>query len=137
MADLKYKIEHSFKNEIDYINQNFCFDNIQDTFKSLEKMDSEWKREKLKILSIKSPTSMGVALKQLSLAKNLNLKECLSMEFRICQTMMSKHDFYEGVRANLVDKDRKPNWKPQLVSDLQQAIIEEHFNNLGDKELFN
>ena len=72
-------------------------------------------RNTLEVLSKKSPTSMSVALKQLALAKDLNLKDCLLMEFRICQAMMAKHDFYEGVRANLVDKDRNPKWKPENI----------------------
>ena len=53
---------------------------------------------------------MCVTTRQLANAKTLNLKDCLNMEFRICQTMMEKNDFYEGVRANLVEKDRKPIW---------------------------
>ena len=52
------------------------------------------------------------------------------MEFRICQAMMAKHDFYEGVRANLVDKDRKPKWNPKNVYELSNDAIEEHFKNL-------
>ena len=79
---------------------------------------------------------MSVALKQLSLAKNLNLKDCLLMEFRICQAMMAKHDFYEGVRANLVDKDKNPKWKPSDITEITEDIVNSHFYNLGDKELF-
>jgi len=58
------------------------------------------------------------------------------MEFRICQAMMAKHDFYEGVRANLVDKDRNPKWEPDNINDINEEIIDSHFYNLGDKELF-
>ena len=65
---------------------------------------------------------MSVACKQLSLAKNLTLKDCLRMEFRICQAMMAKHDFYEGVRANLVDKDRKPKWNPKNVYEFREQF---------------
>ena len=60
-------------------------------------------------------------------AKNLNLKDCLNMEFRICQAMMSKHDFYEGVRANLVDKDRNPKWSPKSIYEVENNLINEHF----------
>ena len=96
----------------------------------------EWCKKQLDILKMKSPTSMGVATKQLEFSKKLNLKECLSMEFRICQSMMSKNDFYEGVRANLVDKDRKPNWEPKTVKELDELQIEDYFINLEEKELF-
>ena len=50
--------------------------------------------------------------------------------------MMKKNDFYEGVRANLVDKDRSPQWFPKSVYDLDENIINDHFINLGEKELF-
>ena len=57
------------------------------------------------------------------------------MEFRICQAMMSKHDFYEGVRANLVDKDRKPKWTPFNSEEITADMIDQHFVHLGKKEL--
>ena len=101
----------------------------------MEKDQSEWCVKQLNILNKKSPTSMGVTTRQLNLAKELSLKKCLSMEFRICQAMMQRHDFYEGVRANLVDKDRKPKWNPKNVYELSNDAIEEHFKNLGEREL--
>ena len=103
---------------------------------SLKEDSSKWCKEQLKILEKKSPTSMGVATRQLDISKSLNLKDCLSMEFRICQAMMNRHDFYEGVRANLVDKDRDPKWKPITVDLLEEKLIDDHFKNLEEKELF-
>ena len=79
---------------------------------------------------------MSVTTRQLANAKTLNLKECLKMEFRICQAMMAKNDFYEGVRANLVEKDRNPIWKPNDILNVDEKLIQEHFRDLGDKELF-
>ena len=58
------------------------------------------------------------------------------MEFRICQAMMDRHDFYEGVRVNLVDKDRDPKWRPITVDLLEEKHIDDHFKNLEEKELF-
>ena len=133
----KKKINPTFKEEKDFIKKYFSLENIQKIFETLEKDKSDWSTKHLNVLSKKSPTSMAVALKQLKLAKKMNLKDCLSMEFRICQTMMRKNDFYEGVRANLVDKDRSPNWKPKSVFDVTSNIIDEHFLELNEKELFN
>ena len=95
-----------------------------------------WAKKNLQILNKKSPTSMAVSLVQIEKSKQLTLKDCLAMEFRICQSMMAKHDFYEGVRANLVDKDREPKWSPSDIKSITDQIINEHFNHLGDKELF-
>ena len=79
---------------------------------------------------------MTIAFEQIKRSAELSLKDCLAMEFRICQAMMSKHDFYEGVRANLVDKDRKPVWSPLHIKEISEEIISEHFKHLGNKELF-
>ena len=49
---------------------------------------------------------------------------------------MDRHDFYEGVRANLVDKDRDPKWNPVTVDLLEEKLIDDHFKNLEGKELF-
>ncbi len=133
--DLKVK-ESILSNEMHNINKHFSKNTLSEIFVSLEGDNSAWASNTLEVLSKKSPTSMSVAFKQLSLAKNLNLKECLIMEFRICQAMMEKHDFYEGVRANLVDKDRNPKWKPKSLSEITKEIVEDHFQNLGERELF-
>ena len=127
----------SLSKEVDNIDKHFSKDTLSEIFESLEKDNSEWANNTLEVLSKKSPTSMGVALKQLSLAKSLSLKECLIMEFRICQAMMAKHDFYEGVRANLVDKDRNPKWDPESINGVTEKIVNEHFQSLGERELFN
>jgi enoyl-CoA hydratase/carnithine racemase len=127
----------SLSKEVDNIAKHFSKDTLSEIFESLEKDNSEWANNTLEVLSKKSPTSMGVALKQLSLAKNLSLKECLIMEFRICQAMMAKNDFYEGVRANLVDKDRNPKWDPESINGVTEKIVNEHFQSLGKRELFN
>ncbi len=44
-------------------------------------------------------------------------------------------DFYEGVRALLVDKDGKPAWRPAALADVTPALVEEHFAELGEREL--
>ena len=66
----------SLSKEVDNIAKHFSKDTLSEIFESLEKDKSEWANNTLEVLSKKSPTSMGVALKQLSLAKNLSLKEC-------------------------------------------------------------
>ena len=132
----KFEQESTLKEEDKNIKKHFNKEKLEDIFNSLEGDNSEWAKNTLKVLSKKSPTSMSVTIKQLSKAKNLSLKECLKMEFRICQAMMSKHDFYEGVRANLVEKDKNPNWDPRNILNVSDLLVEEHFKDLGEKELF-
>ena len=132
----KSEIVPNLKNIEKNIDKFFSKKSILDVYNSLRNNESDWARNTLDILRKKSPTSMAVTLEQIEKSANISLKDCLSMEFRICQSMMSKHDFYEGVRANLVDKDRKPKWKPSDIEDITNEIIDDHFLNLGNRELF-
>lgn len=134
--DKKTKTYPSLEKELLNISKHFNKKSIKEIINSLKEENSTWCKEQLNILEKKSPTSMGVATRQLDISRSLNLKDCLSMEFRICQAMMDRHDFYEGVRANLVDKDRDPKWKPITVDLLEEKLIDDHFKNLEDKELF-
>ena len=79
-------------------------------------------------ISRMSPTSLAVSLRQLRLGSKLDLDECLKMEYRISQVMMQRKDFYEGIRAVLVDRDNKPVWGPE-------ESVDDYFASLGDKEL--
>jgi len=50
------------------------------------------------------------------------------MEYKLSQAFMQNHDFYEGVRAQLVDKDRKPKWKPNSLDQVTDAMVNDYFN---------
>jgi len=65
-----------------------------------------------------------------------SLGECLKMEYRVVQRLMrnSRSDFYEGVRAVLVDKDNAPRWRPASLSDVSAAAVEAHFALLPHAE---
>lgn len=65
-----------------------------------------------------------------------SLGECLQMEYHMSQVAMRrKSDFYEGIRALLVDKDKKPKWNPDNLSSVTNDIVASYFENLGENEL--
>ena len=66
-------------------------------------------------LLAKSPTSLKVTLRQLQIGADYDLDQALILEYRLTQHMMAGHDFYEGVRAALIDKDQKPRWRPATL----------------------
>lgn len=82
-----------------------------------------------------SPTSLKVVYKSLRDGAKLPLDECLKMEYRISQKFMEGHDFFEGVRALLVDKDKNAKWQPATVSEVSNEAVERYFSKLGSKEL--
>ncbi len=83
----------------------------------------------------KSPTSLAVALKQLQLGAKLDLADTLRMDLRIVARIARGHDFYEGVRAVLIDRDNAPKWMPDTIEAVEPAVIDAYFAPLGEGEL--
>jgi enoyl-CoA hydratase len=75
----------------------------------------------------KSPTSLKIALAQVRTGRELSFDACMQTEFRIVSRIVHGHDFYEGVRAVIVDKDNAPRWKPSALGDVTPAEVEKHF----------
>lgn len=90
----------------------------------------------LKTLQSRSPTSLKVTLEGMRRASMMNnIGECLRMEFRLSQAFMRPgSDFYEGIRAVLVDKDNQPKWNPSTLEDVSKEQVESFFASLGDNE---
>jgi enoyl-CoA hydratase len=75
----------------------------------------------------KSPTSLRVALRQVRAARDLDFDDCIRLDYRIACQILTGHDFYEGVRAALVDKDRSPRWRPDALAKVDPRAVEAHF----------
>lgn len=83
----------------------------------------------------KSPTSLKIALRQVRAARDLPFDDCIRLDYRIASQILTGHDFSEGVRAALVDKDRKPKWRPDRLSSVDARSIEAHFLPPSDGDL--
>jgi enoyl-CoA hydratase len=79
----------------------------------------------------KSPTSQAIALRQMALGATIDFDQALRMDYRIVSRICRGHDFYEGVRAVIVDKDNRPQWSPAP----SPAEIDPYFAPLGDDDL--
>jgi enoyl-CoA hydratase len=97
--------------------------------------DSGWAREAHAGLLSKSPTSLKVTGRQLTLGRDFDVEEALVLEYRLTRHFMAGHDFYEGVRALLIDRDQNPRWQPSTLADVDDATVEAHFAPLGEREL--
>lgn len=87
------------------------------------------------VLGRRSPTSLKVTREQLSRGRNMSLAACLSMEYRMSHAFLSGHDFYEGVRAVLIDKDHTPRWSPSSLDEVDDALVASYFDDFEDLEL--
>ena len=94
-----------------------------------------WREETLDALGKNSPTSLKVILRQLREGRALDLRRALQMEYRLATFFLSGHDFYEGVRAHLIDKDHKPVWEPQNLSEVRSEMVAAYFEPAGEDEL--
>jgi enoyl-CoA hydratase len=97
--------------------------------------DSDWAAETRAGLLKKSPTSLKITLRQLILGEGYDIEAALALEYRLTQHFMQGHDFYEGVRAALIDKDQSPRWDPPTLAEVTDSIIDGYFAPLGPGEL--
>lgn len=81
----------------------------------------------------KSPTSLAIAMEQMRRGAALDLGACLKLEYRVVNRVLEGHDFYEGVRAVLVDRDNAPQWQPARLDDVDPAVIAAHFDPVADE----
>ncbi len=112
------------------INRHFSFDSIEKILESLKqdyKKGDQWPLKVARTLLLKPPTSLKVTLKQLIEGKNKMLSDCFEMELKLSMNFIKSHDFYEGVRAVLVDKDRSPIWNPDLLSKVEEKDVQTYF----------
>jgi enoyl-CoA hydratase len=93
---------------------------------------SSFASDTLDVMRAKSPTSMAIALEQMRLGAAMSFAEAMRMEFRIVSRIAEGHDFYEGVRAVIIDKDQKPDWRPSRVEDVAAADIARYLAPLAD-----
>jgi len=117
------------------INTLFDGDSLEVLIETLEQAGDDWARKQAQILRGKSPTSLKLTFKQIEEGAALGIDQCLQMEYRIVSRIREGHDFYEGVRAVIIDKDNAPAWEPARLEDVPDTEIERYFASLGEKEL--
>ncbi|WP_067662000.1 enoyl-CoA hydratase/isomerase family protein [Nocardia miyunensis] len=84
----------------------------------------------------KSPAALKVTLRELRGARTAgSLEEVLDQEYRVSVAALTTHDLIEGIRAQVIDKDRTPRWSPATLAEVTAADVEAYLGELGDREL--
>jgi len=96
---------------------------------------SGWGRSQLEQLDQKSPTSLAVTFRQLCSGATLDFDAAMRLEYRLVQRFMAGHDFREGVRALIIDKDNRPRWRPARLAEVSAGEVDGYFAPLPDGEL--
>ncbi|XP_075464486.1 3-hydroxyisobutyryl-CoA hydrolase, mitochondrial [Ascaphus truei] len=120
---------------LDKINSLFAANSVEEIFENLKRDGSPFATQQLHALTKMSPTSLKITFRQLNEGSSMTLQEVLTMEYRLSQACMRGHDFYEGVRAVLIDRDQSPKWKPERLEEVTDDYLDNCFKSLGSSDL--
>ncbi|MDP9836243.1 enoyl-CoA hydratase [Neorhizobium huautlense] len=110
------------------IDRTFAFDTVEDIMVALAREKSAFAAETHATLLTRSPSSLKITLRMLRRARESeSLEDCLNREFSGSMAVLGLADFYEGIRAAVIDKDRKPRWSPAALSDVKDADLAPFF----------
>lgn len=79
------------------------------------------------VLHKKSPTSLKVSLLAMQQGKTLDFDTCMQQEFLLTCHFLEEHDFIEGIRALIIDKDQKPQWRPATLREVTNSMVKKYF----------
>ncbi|WP_454785129.1 enoyl-CoA hydratase/isomerase family protein [Legionella sp. WA2024007413] len=105
----------------------FAHPTVEMIRESLQSANTVWAESVDNTLAQKSPLSLKVTLAQLHKARGMSLAQCLKMDYDIVSHFMHGHDFYEGVRALLIDKDKSPQWHPTRLDLVSEQMVQNYF----------
>jgi enoyl-CoA hydratase/carnithine racemase len=88
---------------------------------------AQWAYETVQLMRSRSPTLLSVTLRQLQRGASMSLADCFRMELGMAAHSFEQGDFIEGVRAVLMDKDNRPQWRPKRIEDVTDTMIEAFF----------
>ena len=119
----------------DDIDRLFGGDSVEAILAALAADPSDWAKAQLDTLRTKSPQTLKVAFRQLRQgAAMTSFADEMRVEFRIGARVVQRHDFLEGVRAVIIDKDNAPRWSPATVEGVSEAMLDEIFAPLPPGE---
>ncbi|PHT54154.1 3-hydroxyisobutyryl-CoA hydrolase-like protein 5 [Capsicum baccatum] len=135
--------ERSILNKLPINNECFSRKSVEEIVDSFEveagKKGNDWIVPVLKRMKKASPTGLKITLKSIREGRKQTLSECLRREFRITintlQTIISD-DFYEGIRAIIIDKDKSPKWNPSTLDEVHDEQLDLIFKPFEEHDLF-
>ncbi|HEY1614898.1 MAG TPA: enoyl-CoA hydratase/isomerase family protein [Rhizomicrobium sp.] len=117
-----------------WIDDHFAHRSVETILSSLDG-GGEWAKETAAVIRGKSPTSLKLSHRQLCLGREMTFDDCMRMEYRMVHGIIAGHDFYEGVRAAIVEKDNRPNWRPADLAGVSDSDIDGYFAPRPENEL--
>ena len=120
------------------IDRLFASDRLEDIIAALETDGGEWAAQQLATIRTKSPQAMKVSLKLLLDGATMpTFEDEMRQEYAVATHVVQRHDFIEGVRALIIDKDNAPRWEPATPEAVSDHLINQIFAPLPDDEAWN
>ncbi|MCS0637462.1 enoyl-CoA hydratase/isomerase family protein [Streptomyces sp. LP05-1] len=120
----------------EWIDACYTGDSVEEIVRRLRASGEPAAKEAADTLAAKSPTSLKVTLAALRRARELGpLERVLEQEYRVSCAALTAPDLVEGVRAQVIDKDRSPRWSPATLAEVSEADVARFFAPLGAAEL--
>ena len=111
----------------EWIDEAYRFDTVPEILAELARRPEPAAAQALRTLAAMSPTSLAVTLAGIRRARTLNLTEVLEQDLRVCTRFLAHPDLREGIRAQIIDKDRRPRWNPADPADVDPAEVAAFF----------
>ncbi|HUE47399.1 MAG TPA: enoyl-CoA hydratase/isomerase family protein [Aestuariivirgaceae bacterium] len=115
------------------IDRHFGRNSVEAILASLDADPSDWAQKTAATLRGKSPTSLKVAFRQLREGRKRDFEDCMRLEYRIVHGIAGGHDFYEGIRAAVIDKDGQPRWRPSSLEEVSEVDVAAYFEPVADE----
>jgi enoyl-CoA hydratase len=122
--------------EREWIDACFAGATIEEIVERLSTCSADAARSALGSMRAASPTSLKVTLRNVHSAAAFDrVEQSFVQDYRIALACIAGHDFLEGIRAAVIDKDRNPRWRPDKIEAVTPDIVDRHFRSLSELEL--
>jgi enoyl-CoA hydratase len=123
--------------ERDWIDQCYAGDTVADIVAALRGHDAQAANDAANLIATRSPVALSVALAAVRRAAKLDtLEDVLTQDYRVSSASVRSHDLVEGIRAQIIDKDRNPKWSPASLVEVSAADVEAYFAPVDDDLTF-
>lgn len=102
---------------------------------NLQGEHADWAAATAQDIRLHAPTSLKVAFRQMQVGRSLDLAGALRLEYRLARRFLSGHDFFEGIRARVIDRNRRPDWQPAVLAQVDDAMVDGWFSDRTGPDL--
>jgi enoyl-CoA hydratase len=121
----------------DWIDECYAGETVADIVAALRRHEATAASDAAEMIATRSPVALAVTLRAVRKAAHLDtLEDVLRQEYRVSCAALRSHDLVEGIRAQLIDKDRNPKWSPASLAAVSDAHVDAFFAPAGDELTF-